>query len=181
MQGSGIVPEELKPVTIYLSLGSNMGDRWHNLERALHLLARKMAIVMVSSTYDTAPVGNTRQPRFLNLACEATTSLTPKELLTFIKEIEAAMGRQPGPRNSPRHIDIDILFYGGNVINNADLILPHPRLTERAFVLVPLAEIAPDFLHPVIGKKIRQILANLKFNADEVVKWENIRGETCTK
>ena len=129
-----------------------MGDRQNNLERALQLLSHKIKLVLVSPIYDTAPVGNTRQERFLNLVCEAATTLKPIDLLAFVKEIEEDMGRQPGPPNSPRPIDIDILFYGDQIINMPELIIPHPRLTERAFVLVPLADIAPDFVHPVTGK-----------------------------
>ena len=181
MQRSGIVPESLKPVQIYLGLGSNIGDRYYNLEWALHSLSQKMGMGQVSSIYDTEPVGNTAQPRFLNMVCEAATSLTPVELLAIIKEIETDMGRQPGPPNSPRPIDIDILFYNNQIINTPELIIPHPRLTERAFVLIPLAEIAPDFIHPVFGKTISKLLSGLKVSADEVVRWENERGETCTK
>jgi 2-amino-4-hydroxy-6-hydroxymethyldihydropteridine diphosphokinase len=181
MQSFNIIPRESKPVQIYLGLGSNLGDRYYHLEWALHALSQKMGMGQVSSVYDTAPVGNTAQPRFLNLVCKATTSLTPTELLAFIKEIETDMGRQPEPPNSPRPIDIDILFYDNQIINIPGLIVPHPRLTERAFVLIPLAEIAPDFVHPVLGKTISKLLSDLKVSADEVVRWKNERGETCTK
>ncbi len=169
------------PIKIYLSLGSNMGDRRNNLASALDALAREISIKTVSSIYDTKPVGNTRQSRFLNLVCEASTSLAPPELLNFMKQIEKSMGRKPGPVNSPRPIDIDILFYCNQVIELPGLIIPHPRLTERAFVLAPMAEIAPDFVHPVTGKTIMQMLQVLKVIPEDIVKLQNTRGETCTK
>ena len=173
MRDSNSVLEELKPVKIRLGLGSNMGDRWQNLRRALYLLSQKMRLILVSPVYDTALVGNTKQPRFLNLVCEAATSLTPTELLTLVKGIETTIGREPGPPNSPRPIDIDILFYGDQTINTADLTIPHPRLTERAFVLVPLADIAPNFVHPVTDMRVRQMLNELERKPDDVVKWGN--------
>jgi 7,8-dihydro-6-hydroxymethylpterin-pyrophosphokinase len=91
------------------------------------------------------------------------------------------MGRQPGPLNSPRPIDIDILFYGNQVIAEPALIIPHPRLTERTFVLMPLDEIAPDFIHPVEGKTIRQMLQALQVNPEDIVKLQNTRGAACMK
>ncbi|MDD5287728.1 MAG: 2-amino-4-hydroxy-6-hydroxymethyldihydropteridine diphosphokinase [Dehalococcoidales bacterium] len=173
MQNTNSPEKELKPVKIYLGLGSNIGDRWLNLRQALFMLSQKMWLARVSPVYDTAPVGNTNQPRFLNLVCEATTPLTPMELLTLIKGIETAIGREPGPPNSPRPIDIDILFYGNQTVNTPELIIPHPRLTERAFVLVPLAEIAPNFIHPVADMRVRQLLRELERKPDDAVKWEN--------
>lgn len=181
MRSSSRVSQELTPIKIILGLGSNMGDRLHNLEWALQLLSHKIKLALVSPIYDTAPVGNTRQKRFLNLVCEASTALKPTDLLFFIKKIEAGMGRQPGPLNSPRPIDIDILFYGDRIVNTPELIVPHPRLTERAFVLVPLNDIAPGFVHPLTGKRITQLLQALNYNPDDVVRLENTRGELCTK
>jgi 2-amino-4-hydroxy-6-hydroxymethyldihydropteridine diphosphokinase len=175
------IPKELTPTKTYLGLGSNVGDRHCNLERALQLLSHKIKLALVSPIYDTAPVGNTRQKRFLNLVCQASTTLKPTDLLFFIKEIEAGMGRQPGPLNSPRPIDIDILFYGDRIVNTPELIVPHPRLTERAFVLVPLNDIASDFVHPATGERITQLLQALNIEPDDVVRLENIRGELCTK
>jgi 2-amino-4-hydroxy-6-hydroxymethyldihydropteridine diphosphokinase len=166
--------DEFEPVTVFLALGSNIGDRWQNLKQAIILLSQKVDLTVFSPVYDTAPIGNIEQPRFLNLVCEATTSLMPAQLLALVKEIEKTSGREPGPPNSPRPIDIDILFYGDQIINLPELIVPHPRLTERAFVLVPLADIAPNYLHPVTGYSIRQMLKALKRNADDVVRWENI-------
>jgi 2-amino-4-hydroxy-6-hydroxymethyldihydropteridine diphosphokinase len=181
MQDSIIHSPESKTTRIFLELGSNLGDRQQHLADALKALSGKIKVEAVSSIYDTKPVGNTRQGRFLNQACAASTSFTPAELLIFTKEIEKKMGRTPGPVNSPRPIDIDILFYDNQVIEMLGLIIPHPRLTERAFVLVPFAEIAPDFVHPIIGKTIGQILADLKIETGDVVKYRNARGEKCTK
>jgi len=181
MNHSKIITEEANPVQIFLGLGSNMGDRQYNLESALDALAQKIKVQVVSSIYDTKPVGNTRQPRFLNLVCEAATSMAPLDLLNFVKQIEINMGRQSGPLNSPRPIDIDILFYGNQVIAEPALIIPHPRLTERTFVLMPLDEIAPDFIHPVEGKTIRQMLQALQVNPEDIVKLQNTRGAACMK
>ena len=181
MQDATVHSLETKTTRIFLGLGSNMGDRQHQLAASLKALSEKIRVEVVSSIYDTKPVGNTRQARFLNQVCAAVTSLPPLELFIFIKEIEKKTGRTPGPVNSPRPIDIDILFYGNQVIELPGLIIPHPRLTERAFVLVPFAEIAPDFVHPAIGKTIGRILADLKVDAGDVVKYSNMRGEKCTK
>ena len=163
--------------SVYLGLGSNLGDRERNIRNAMEYLSQKAKMIRSSYLYDTAPVGNNNQPRFLNMVCEITTLLGPMELLILAKGIEKEMGRMPGPLNSPRPIDIDILFYGDRIINTPGLIVPHPRLTERVFVLLPLAEIAPELRHPVTGKTVREILDELKYTPDDIKRWEMRTGE----
>jgi 2-amino-4-hydroxy-6-hydroxymethyldihydropteridine diphosphokinase len=148
-------------ITVYFSLGSNLGNRQENLDRALKLLSERMRIGKVSSIYDTEPIGNVSQPRFLNLACEAFTRLTPEGLLALVKGIELKMGRY-SRSGEPRIIDIDILLYGDQTINKPDLVIPHPSMAERSFVLIPLAEIAPDVIHPVLKKPIKELNKAIK-------------------
>ncbi len=144
--------------TIYLALGSNLGDRRGNLATALQQLRNVMEITAVSSIYETEPVGYADQPLFLNMVCAGKTGLSAQDFLKKAKEIEAAIGRQPSFRNGPRPIDIDIIFYDDLHITQDDLTVPHKRMSERAFVLVPLVEIAPELEDPVSGKTVQELL-----------------------
>lgn len=157
-------------VRVYLGLGSNLGNREDNLDMALKLLAQRMKVGRVSSIYDTEPIGNTDQPHFLNIACEVSTRLSPEGLLALAKGIEVKMGRR-GKSGEPRTIDIDILLYGDIVINTPDLAIPHSRMAERSFVMVPLAEIAPELVHPVSWEKIKDMRDAIK-EKQGVLKWE---------
>lgn len=144
--------------SVYLGLGSNISDRDAHLAAALDALAPILTIERVSSVYDTAPMLVTDQPRFHNLALAATTDLSPQELLHSVKAIERALGRTDGPRYGPRVIDIDLLFYDQLILHTDELTIPHPRLAERAFVLAPLAEIAPTLTHPALGETAAEML-----------------------
>jgi len=161
-----------EPVTVYLCLGSNMGNRQRNLDQAIDLLSKRLKMGLVSSIYDTEPVGNTDQARFLNLVCQVFTRLAPEDLLQLAKGIELKLGRPLNTTNAPRPIDIDILFYGDQTFKSKELEIPHPRLTERAFVLVPLDEIAPELIHPENGKTVRQLLQDAT-ETQGVLKWED--------
>jgi len=159
-------------IVVYLGLGSNQGDREENLGKALTSLSQGVNLEQISSIYETEPVGYTEQPLFLNLVCRVTTDFPPGELLHLVKDIEMGMGRIPSFPDAPRLIDIDILFYGNEIIDFPDLTIPHPRLAERAFVLIPLSEIVLDMVHPKLGMSIAK-LANNVAGRDGVRKWKS--------
>jgi len=149
-------------VCAYLGLGSNLGDRRAHISVALKALADSgIRVDKVSRLYESEPWGMVDQPRFLNAACAIETGCSPQALLALVKTIEKEMGRTPNVRYGPRPIDLDILLYGDQCIYTPGLIVPHPAMLERAFVLVPLAEIAPNVRHPRSGLPIAAHLARL--------------------
>jgi len=150
------------PVTVHLSLGSNLGDRCAQIRAALAELERRgVRAVHRSSFYETEPVGFSEQPWFVNIVVRAETGLTPAELLRACQVVERSLGRRPTARFGPRTIDVDLLLYGNAHIVENDLVVPHPRLCERRFVLVPLLEISPDAVDPVDGQRFADVLSGL--------------------
>ncbi|HEX9924478.1 MAG TPA: 2-amino-4-hydroxy-6-hydroxymethyldihydropteridine diphosphokinase [Anaerolineae bacterium] len=146
---------------VYLAAGTNLGDREHNLRRALQTLPPQVAILAVSRLYETAPAYVVDQPSFLNIALAGRTALAPDDLLTYLKEIEASLGREKAIRFGPRQLDLDIIFYNDRIIDEPHLKIPHPRLAERGFVLRPLVDIAPDFVHPVLKQTLVELATQL--------------------
>ena len=157
---------------VYLSLGSNMGDRAANIARAIAALGeRGIRVTRESSLYETEPVEFREQDWFLNSVFEGETELEPEELMKELLAIERSLGRERRVPKGPRVIDIDVLFYGDRVIHDPGLDIPHPRLSQRRFVLVPFAEIAPGVRHPVSGKTIAELLAETP-DRSEVRRWK---------
>ena len=146
------------PHIVYLSLGANVGDRSAQLREATDRLSKLGRVLAVSSLYETEPVEFTEQPWFLNCAIAIETSKTPQQLMASILRIEEEMGRRRVQKKGPRSIDIDILLFGDMIVESEELTIPHPAMHQRRFVLEPLAEIAPQALHPTFKKTIRELL-----------------------
>ncbi len=153
---------------VYLGLGSNLGDRLSNLHTAVATMPPTVVLDDCSPVYETPPWGYEDQPTFLNQAVCGQTDLEPKELLDHLKMLEAQMGRESTIKYGPRLIDVDILFYDDLVLETEALTIPHPRLFERAFVLVPLTDLAPDLRHPLLNKTIRELLSAVDTTG---IKW----------
>mgnify|MGYP006308672251 FL=1 len=155
---------------MYLALGSNQGDRLEYLNQALKSFPPAVEVIEPSPVYETEPWGYEDQPDFLNQVVKAKTSLSPRELLDYLQGIEQHLGRKRTFRNAPRGIDLDILYYGDQVIDLEYLQIPHPGIPERDFVLVPLADIAPDLRSPRSGRMVREMLADI--DADDIQRYQ---------
>ena len=157
-------------VSVLLGLGSNLGDRREFIERAARLIDEIEGVELksISSLIETEPVGGPPQGRYLNGAAELETALEPRDLLARLQEVEAELGRVRKVLNGPRNIDLDILLFGDLVVEAGDLVLPHPRMCERAFVLEPLNEIVPGRVHPIKRKSIEELLGELRSAAARV-------------
>ncbi len=149
----------MKEHIVSLALGTNLGDRLANLKEAIAALTPQMDVKAKSQVYETPPWGYEDQPKFLNQVVRVKTYLEPEPLLKHLKRLEVALGRKESIPNGPRLIDIDILFYDDLVLYSPALTIPHPRLPERAFVLVPLMDLDPELVHPVNKKSVREMLA----------------------
>lgn len=156
---------------IYIALGTNLGDRLANLRAAIDALLPEVPVVDKSYVYETPPWGFEDQPAFLNMVIKAETKLEPEALLTYLKRLEVDLGREQNFRWGPRLIDLDILFYDDLVLDSPPLVIPHPRLHERAFVLVPLADVAPDLVHPVLQRSVSDMLAEL--DTQEITRFDD--------
>jgi 2-amino-4-hydroxy-6-hydroxymethyldihydropteridine diphosphokinase len=143
---------------LYLALGSNVGDRAANLKAAIDAVKPEVIATICSPVYETPPWGYLDQPQFLNQVIEAQTTLPPGELLVHLKRTEELLGRKKTFKNGPRIIDLDIIFYDDVVINSPPLVIPHAHMQDRAFVLIPLNAIAPNFCHPIFKKRVSELL-----------------------
>lgn len=158
--------------TVYLSLGSNLGDRTANLAAVMERLGELGTVVARSSVYETEPVEVVGQPWFLNCAVAIETELMPRQFLSRALAIEQDLGRRRTQNKGPRTIDIDVLLFGGSIVDTSALTIPHPAMHERRFVLEPLMEIAPEVRHPVFKRTVREMLAALPPEAGAVRKFK---------
>lgn len=165
---------------VYLGLGANLGNREANLRMALRCLWRMGRVEAVSALYESEPVGGPEQPPYYNAACVMETGLEPAGLLRFLQSLEHEIGRRPGgERWGPRPIDLDILLYEDRVLEEEGLVVPHPRMTERAFVLIPLADIAAGVKHPREDKTVGELLSAVDLEGVRRVAeqgWEGLEG-----
>jgi 2-amino-4-hydroxy-6-hydroxymethyldihydropteridine diphosphokinase len=146
---------------VYLALGTNLGDRVENLRAAVRALPPMLQVTALSPVYETPPWGYADQPAFLNMALAGETESDPLRLIVFLKDLEVELGREKTFRNGPRLIDLDILFFDDLLVDEPGLVIPHPRLHERAFVLVPLNDITSDLIHPVLGRTLRDLVKDV--------------------
>jgi 2-amino-4-hydroxy-6-hydroxymethyldihydropteridine diphosphokinase len=167
-----------RPTTVvYLALGSNLGDRRASLAAAVERLREQVSVEALSALYETEPAYVSDQPRFLNAALRGRTALDPARLLAFVKGIERDLGRVAGPRFGPRAVDIDILLYGEARIDTTELTIPHPRMAERPFVLVPLAEIACDLVPPGGTASIGALAGAVRGHGDVIAPAGRLGGD----
>ncbi|MEZ4784041.1 MAG: 2-amino-4-hydroxy-6-hydroxymethyldihydropteridine diphosphokinase [Candidatus Kapaibacterium sp.] len=160
-----------EPILAWLGLGANLGDRAATIRRSLEAIGSlpETTLTQVSSLYLTPPLGPPDQPEYINCVAQIETTLPPLQLLQKLKAVEKSLGRKERERWREREIDIDILFYGDKIVQQESLQIPHPELQNRPFVLVPLAEITPELLHPILKKKVAELL--LLIDVEGVVKW----------
>lgn len=164
------------PLKVVLALGSNLGDRMNHLNHAVNFLSDTIDDILCSSVYETAPWGYEEQPYFLNMVVSGYYSDSAVSLLHFCQNTERAIGRTSSFLYGPREIDIDILLYGTNIIDEEGLTIPHPKMLERAFVLIPLAEILPEMVIPDTNITVTGLLQLIGSPAATVIKWGSLKG-----